>query len=130
MLIHLPSRPSYLLLRMALVPVYSNATEKNYMLEEAVVHPLCKGSLDIVRWRITTSRRVVFPYDPVESNTSGTTKIIPPARFEKTFPKTWAYLTENRQALEDRERGKMRKRPMVWLRVIRKVSASLLSQRS
>ena len=91
-----------------LVPVYSNATEKNYMLEEAVVHPLCKGSLDIVRWRITTSRRVVFPYDPVESNTSGTTKIIPPARFAKTFPKTWAYLTENRQALEDRERGKMR----------------------
>jgi hypothetical protein len=91
-----------------LVPVRSSATGKDYKLEEGVVRPLCKGSLDILRWRITTPKRVLFPYDPKESAASGSTVLIPAKRFEKEFPKAWAYLVENRRTLEDRESGKMR----------------------
>lgn len=72
------------------------------------MRPLCKGSLDILRWRITTPKRVLFPYDPEESAALGSTVLIPAKRFAKEFPNSWAYLIENRRALEERESGKMR----------------------
>lgn len=83
----------------------SDATEKVYELEREVVHPVLKGAVHMKRWLpIEPDRAVLFPYD----STGGDWRLIPAKRFAAEYPQAWAYLTENRKRLEDRESGKMR----------------------
>lgn len=91
-----------------LIRVFSKATNKEYVLETEVVKPLIKGSRDISPYRNHPSKRVIFPYDPVESSRTGKSVLIPPDKFQKNYPRTWAYLKENYETLRDREKGKMR----------------------
>lgn len=88
--------------------VYSNETGKEYVLETDVVHPLCKGSRDVRRYRVSTSKRVLFPYDARQSAESGRATLIGPDEFAASYPSAWKYLLENRRLLENRENGKMR----------------------
>ena len=90
------------------VPVKSNATSQEYLLEAKVVWPLCKGSLDIRRYSAHPSKRVLFPYDGITSAATGKTTLISDIDFAKNFPKAWEYLKENYEILRNRERGKMR----------------------
>jgi type I restriction-modification system DNA methylase subunit len=84
-----------------LITVYSKERERTYRLELGVVRPLLKGSLDMRRYRVEdVSRYVIFPYQEG--------KLIPPDEFAERYPNCWAYLLENRERLEGRERGKMR----------------------
>lgn len=50
------------------------------------------------------SARLIFPYEIKD----GKAKLIPSDTFKKTYPKGWAYLTEHREKLADRDNGKMR----------------------
>ncbi|MDP2936158.1 MAG: N-6 DNA methylase, partial [Dehalococcoidia bacterium] len=85
--------------------VLCRANGKTYELEPDLFHPLLKGSLHMRRYCFQTSNLLVlFPYHGY----SGQYELIGHARFEKQWSRTWQYLMDNRQALEDREGGKMR----------------------
>ncbi|MGH8591228.1 MAG: Eco57I restriction-modification methylase domain-containing protein [Gammaproteobacteria bacterium] len=94
--------------RSGLVRVHSNATDKDYELETAVVKLLCKGALDVRRYSVQASKRVLFPYDVNASAQSSKTTLVPSETFSKLYPRTWDYLEENKQLLRNRESGKMR----------------------
>ena len=82
---------------------FSFETQKEYFLESDLVHPLCKGSLNIKRFYINELEKVIlFPYKLVE----GKAILLSVKEFSRDFPKTWKYLEENRHTLENRERGK------------------------
>jgi len=114
-------------LRHGLVRVRSNATGREYDLETAVVRPLCKGSRDVRRYFAGPSKCVLFPYDPEASAESNTTVLISPQAFENRFPRAWKYLLENRTALREREKGKMRHDG--WYGYVYPKSVSLFAQR-
>ena len=94
--------------RDGLITVESKATGKTHTLETAVVRPLCKGALDVRRYSLIPTKRVLFPYDVEKSVNSGKVLLIDPANFKSQFPKCWSYLLQNREALENRENGKMK----------------------
>jgi hypothetical protein len=74
-----------------------------YLLDEELMHPLCKGSVDIRRYHIGALKKaILFPYDVID----GKAQLIPPERFRKAFGRTWEYLSEHKGTLEARERGK------------------------
>jgi type I restriction-modification system DNA methylase subunit len=83
--------------------LFSKATEDTVELEPDLLHPLCKGSVDLKRYFVTSlERMILFPYEVTE----GHAKLIPPTYMRKYYPKTWQYLLQNRSRLEARERGK------------------------
>lgn len=90
-----------------LILVKSKATEKEYLLETEIAKPLCKGSLDIRRYNVNPSKRVIFPYDPKISAITGRTTLRSVSDFKERFPQSWKYLLENAEALKNREKGKM-----------------------
>lgn len=94
--------------RGGIVAVSSRATGKTYELEAAVIKRLCKGALDVRRYVIQSSRRVLFPYDVKATSATRKATLITPDAFKQRFPRTWEYLQENKRILRDREGGKMR----------------------
>lgn len=84
--------------------VYSRATQRRYELESGVLKPLLSGK-DINRYCHTaTNRLLLFPY----KESGGKGQLIPPEEFASMYPRCWNYLLENRDTLENREKGKMR----------------------
>jgi len=82
------------------VKVYSEQTQKNYLLETHLLKPLIKGG-DSRKYRLESSELVIlFPYN------NG--KIIPATEISQNAPRTWDYLLENKNYLENRENGKMK----------------------
>lgn len=82
---------------------YSLATGKEYSLEKQLLHPLCKGSIDIRRYYVNDlTKSILFPYKLVH----GKAQLLSPEELSTTYPKTWEYLLENRATLENREHGK------------------------
>lgn len=92
------------LLRKSDVGTYrSAATGREHLIEDGLMHPLCKGSLNIRRYRIAdVTQAILFPYDIRD----GRADLISPKDFEERFPHGWSYLCECRTILEARERGK------------------------
>jgi len=83
---------------------HSDATDRTYELERAVVHPLLKGSVHVKRWLpVASDRAVLFPYEKHR----GGWRTIPEDKFQARYPLAWAYLLKNRERLESRESGKM-----------------------
>ena len=87
------------------IKIYSRQRETEYWLEPDLLHPLIKGG-DSKRYSLVrTCRLILFPYAPQGSDRA---LLIPESTFRTAYPLTWAYLTDNRKHLENRERGKMR----------------------
>lgn len=87
------------------VKVYSREKDAEYWLEEDLLHPLVKGG-DSRRFHLSrTDRLILFPYASRGGNDA---TLIPQKTMEASYPLTWTYLLDNKQYLEDRERGKMR----------------------
>jgi len=87
------------------IKVFSRAKDAEYWLEPELLNPLIKGG-DSRRYQLTrTNRLILFPYAPQET---GGAKLIPASTFGRDYPLTWAYLTDNKKYLENREHGKMR----------------------
>ena len=81
----------------------SAATQKTYHIEAELMHPLCKGSVNLRRYHVSEiTKSILFPYELV----SGRAKLLSTRELAEQFPNAWAYLKENRQRLEARERGK------------------------
>jgi type I restriction-modification system DNA methylase subunit len=82
---------------------YSEATEKKHLLEKELLHPLCKGALNIRRYYIDTiTKSILFPYK-LEGNKA---TLLSTKELAEKYPNTWEYLKQNRALLEAREKGK------------------------
>ena len=82
---------------------YSEATQKNHFLERELLHPLCKGSLNIRRYNIDTiTKSIIFPYRIVE----GKAILLTPKELAEKYPNIWEYFKSNKARLEARENGK------------------------
>jgi hypothetical protein len=87
------------------VKIYSKERESECWLEPDLLHPLIKGG-DSKRYLMTrTNRLILFPY---EQHEDGRVQLIEAAKLKTDYPLTWAYLTDNKKFLENRENGKMR----------------------
>ena len=87
------------------VKVYSKEKNAEYWLEPDLLHPLTKGG-DSKRFCLSrTNRLILFPYS---LQSGGSVELIPQPIFKANYSLTWAYITENKNYLENRERGKMR----------------------
>lgn len=87
-----------------MVTAYSKQLDQNIKLEREAVSLFLQGR-EIKRYRILPSgKMVIIPY----RLESGRINFIPEKEMKEGFPKTFAYLSENKTYLENREHGKMR----------------------
>jgi hypothetical protein len=83
----------------------SEATEQLHRIESDLMHPLCKGSLNIKRYHVSElTKSILFPYKYVQ----GKAALLTSKELAESYPHAWDYLQINRTALESRERGKWR----------------------
>jgi type I restriction-modification system DNA methylase subunit len=81
----------------------SEATQQLHRIESDLMHPLCKGSLNIRRYHVSElTKSILFPYKYVE----GKAELLTAKELGESYPNAWEYLQINRTALESRERGK------------------------
>ncbi|MEP7219294.1 MAG: Eco57I restriction-modification methylase domain-containing protein, partial [Bacteroidota bacterium] len=84
--------------------IYSRQLEKEFLVEPDLFHMLVKGG-DSKRYHLSsTNRLILFPYE----NVKGSWRLIPADTFQRQYPQTWNYLSENKKYLEEREKGKMK----------------------
>ena len=81
----------------------SEATQQLHRIEPDLMHPLCKGSLNIRRYHVSElTKSILFPYKYVQ----GKAELLTAKELAESYPHAWEYLLVNRAALESRERGK------------------------
>lgn len=91
-------------------------------LERGPLKPIVKGG-EMKRFAPLPPRKVVlFPYEVLGKKAT----LLRPADFQARYPCAWQYLEQNRRALEERERGKMRHD--AWYAYIYPKSLALFSQ--
>jgi len=82
---------------------FSEATGQKHRIESNLMHPLCKGSVNIRRFHVADLRKsILFPYKLVQ----GKAKLLSTSELAKEYPNAWEYLKACRSLLESRERGK------------------------
>ena len=82
---------------------YSESTARIHQLEDELMHPLCKGSVNLRRYHVSNvTKCILFPYALSE----GRAQLLSSCRLRDEYPLTWEYLKANRAKLESRERGK------------------------
>ena len=81
----------------------SEATGERHQIESSLMHPLCKGSVNIRRFHVADLRKsILFPYKLVQ----GKANLLSTNELAEKYPNAWQYLKANRRVLESRERGK------------------------
>ena len=84
---------------------FSEAMQKEQYIEKKLMHPLCKGSVNIRRYHIRDlTKSILFPYKYI----NGKAELLSVQELSKIYPLAWKYLQKNRSKLEMRERGKWR----------------------
>ncbi len=84
---------------------YSESTGGRHNIEADLMHPLCKGSVNLRRYRVEElTKSILFPY----KLGNGGAKLLSQEELETQYPGAWEYLQANRTVLESRERGKWR----------------------
>jgi hypothetical protein len=95
--------PVFILMNQEDGTYYSEATGTKLTLEPELLHPICKGALNIRRYFIDKiTRSILFPYK-IEDNKA---ILLSPKEMTENYPKIWEYLKTNRYLLEARESGK------------------------
>jgi len=81
----------------------SDATQQEHLLEKDLLHPLCKGSVNIRRYEVREIKKyILFPYKFID----GKALLLSSQELAAKYPFAWSYLKANRGVLEGRERGK------------------------
>ena len=81
----------------------SKATGKEHQLESSLMHPLCKGSVNIKRYHVNElTKSILFPYKLVD----GKAVLLSGQELVEKYHHVWTYLQTNKTILESRERGK------------------------
>lgn len=95
--------PVFILMNQEDGTYFSEATGTKVMLEPELLHPLCKGALNIRRYYIDKiTKSILFPYKIVNDKVV----LLSPKEMTENYPKTWEYLKKNKNLLEARESGK------------------------
>ncbi|MFH1788120.1 MAG: N-6 DNA methylase, partial [Candidatus Altiarchaeota archaeon] len=82
---------------------FSEATNSTHNLEKELMHPLCKGSVNLRRYYVSDlTKSILFPY----KLENGKAILLTKDELSKGYPNIWEYLKQNRTLLESRERGK------------------------
>ncbi|HDH07886.1 MAG TPA: restriction endonuclease subunit M [Gammaproteobacteria bacterium] len=82
---------------------FSEETKQSHEIEREIMHPLCKGSINIRRYHITDlTKSILFPY----KNIGGRAQLLLLNEMQNKYPLAWVYLEATRSILEARERGK------------------------
>ena len=82
---------------------FSEATERHHRIESSLMHPLCKGSVNLRRYHVRElTKSILFPYKYVQ----GKAELLSAKELSERYPHAWEYLLTNRTLLESRERGK------------------------
>ena len=82
---------------------YSEASQLNHQIEKELMHPLCKGSVNLRRYYVSEiTKSILFPYELID----GKAKLLSIEELSRKYPHAWSYLSANRSILESRERGK------------------------
>ena len=82
---------------------FSESLQEEVPLETTLMHPLCKGSVNIRRYRIEApTKSILFPYRV----SGGQAELLPKPEMVSRYPMVWEYLSVSRSVLEARERGK------------------------
>ena len=82
---------------------FSEATQQLHWIEPELMHPLCKGSVNLRRFHVNElTKSLLFPY----KRAHGKAELLPIKELAEKYPHTWEYLKTNRSVLESRERGK------------------------
>jgi type I restriction-modification system DNA methylase subunit len=82
---------------------FSESTGKEYAIENDLMHPLCKGSVNIRRYHVTElDKAILFPYKLINDQAF----LLTEQEMSSKFPVAWQYLKENKVKLEAREHGK------------------------
>jgi hypothetical protein len=82
---------------------FSESTQTEHNIERELMHPLCKGSVNIRRYHISELKKsILFPYILSE----GKAALLTTQELLEKYPVAWDYLKTNRSLLEARERGK------------------------
>ncbi|OGJ67706.1 restriction endonuclease subunit M [Candidatus Peribacteria bacterium RIFCSPLOWO2_01_FULL_54_110] len=82
---------------------FSEENQKEYKLESDLMHPLCKGSVNICRYHIVApTKSILFPYELVD----GKAELLLEGKLKSNYPLIWNYLCDHRETLEAREKGK------------------------
>jgi hypothetical protein len=82
---------------------FSEATGQIHRIEADLMHPLCKGSVNIRRYHISVlTKSILFPYKYVQ----GKAELLTSKELAESYSHAWEYLQVNRTALESRESGK------------------------
>jgi type I restriction-modification system DNA methylase subunit len=82
---------------------YSEATEQKHEIEQELMHPLCKGSVNMRRYHVNElTKSILFPYKLVD----GKAVLLTANELSQRFPNAWSYFRDNKSILEAREHGK------------------------
>ncbi|ADZ10368.1 Type II site-specific deoxyribonuclease [Methanobacterium lacus] len=97
------SDPVFLLNYLGNDEYYSDATNKKYKLEKELMHPLCKGSVNLKRYHVSEiTKHILFPYK-IEKDKA---VLLSKKELSTNYSNIWNYLNDNKKLLESRERGK------------------------
>ena len=83
---------------------YSEATKKKHTLEKELLHPLCKGALNIRRYYIDTiTKSILFPYK-IEKNKA---LLLSTKELVEKYPNTWEYFQTEQITFRGTRKRKM-----------------------
>ena len=85
------------------VSVYSKELKETVVVEGDLLKAVVRSG-DIGRYSAHATAAVLFPYQVFGAKPA----LIPESRFQKAYPKTWAYLLRNKTLLAEREHGKFK----------------------
>jgi hypothetical protein len=95
--------PVFILLDRSKGRYFSEATQEIHRIEPELMHPLCKGSVNLRRYHVSElTKSILFPYKIVQAKS----QLLSVNELREKFPGAWKYLQANRAALESREGGK------------------------
>jgi len=106
------------------IQIYSKQNDKSYKVEADLFHPLIKGGDSKRYWISPVNRKILFPY---EETPGGAYTLIPEKDFRGLYPKTFSYLIDHKDYLEQREHGIMKGRR--WYAYTRNQALDVISKR-
>jgi hypothetical protein len=95
--------PVFILKSLGKGKYFSEDTQKKHYMEKELMHPLCKGSVNLRRYHIKElTKSILFPYKLVNCKA----ELLSVQELSKIYPLVWKYLKANQNKLEKREHGK------------------------
>lgn len=83
------------------ITCYSKALDSNHTFEKGLIKKMVKGSKNIFRYRISSNKALLFPYD--NNLTTNKSDLISEAVLKSSYPETWKYLKNCETILNEKD---------------------------